>query len=112
MTNEIERHSTNNIKGNIGIEAIFKSGTTFSVNYERLQKLNESAHYDNIYFKFGHISAEDSEFAFNFNPMQNNQTNLNYKKTINGYDVVVSSNYSSNNQIPEYGANIEVSNTF
>ena len=112
VTNEIERHSTNNIKGNIGIEAIFKSGTTFSVNYERLQKLNESAHYDNIYFKFGHISAEDSEFAFNFNPMQNNQTNVNYKKTINGYDVVVSSNYSSNNQIPEYGANIEVSSTF
>ena len=112
VTNEIERHSTNNIKGNIGIEAIFKNGTTFSVNYERLQKLNESAHNDNIYFKFGHISAEDSEFAFNFNPMQNNQTNLNYKKTINGYDVVVSSNYSSNNQIPEYGANIEVSNTF
>ena len=112
MTNEIERHSTNNIKGNIGIEAIFKNGTTFSVNYERLQKLNDSAHNDNIYFKFGHISEEDSEFAFNFNPMQNNQTNLNYKKTINGYDVVVSSNYSSNNKIPEYGANIEVSNTF
>ena len=44
--------------------------------------------------------------------MQNNQTNVNYKKTINGYDVVVSSNYSSNNKIPEYGANIEVSNTF
>ena len=112
VTNEIERHSTNNIKGNIGIEAIFKNGTTFSVNYERLQKLNDSAHNDNIYFKFGHISEEDSEFAFNFNPMQNNQTNLNYKKTINGYDVVVSSNYSSNNKIPEYGANIEISNTF
>ena len=112
VTNEIERHSTNNIKGNIGIEAIFKNGTTFSVNYERLQKLNDSAHNDNIYFKFGHISEEDSEFAFNFNPMQNNQTNLNYKKTINGYDVVVSSNYSSNNKIPEYGANIEIMNTF
>ena len=112
VTNEIERHSTNNIKGNIGIEAIFKNGTTFSVNYERLQKLNDSAHNDNIYFKFGHISEEDSEFAFNFNPMQNNQTNLNYKKTINGYDVVVSSNYSSNNKIPEYGANIEILNTF
>ncbi len=112
VTNEIERHSTNNIKGNIGIEAIFKTGTTFSVNYERLQKLNESAHNDNIYFKFGHISAEDSEFAFNFNPMQNNQTNLNYKKTINGYDVVVSSNYSLISQIPEYGVNIEVSNNY
>ncbi len=112
VTNEIERHSTNNIKGNIGIEAIFKNRTTFSVNYERLQKLNDSAHNDNIYFKFGHISAEDSEFAFNFNPMQNNQTNLNYKKTINGYDVVVSSNYNTNNQIPEYGANIDFARKF
>ena len=44
--------------------------------------------------------------------LENNQTNLNYKKTINGYDVVVSSNYSLMSQIPDYGANIEVSNTF
>jgi len=112
ITNEIERHSTNNIKGNIGIEAIFKNGTTFSVNYERLQKLNDSAHNDNIYFKFGHISEEDSEFAFNFNPMQNKQTNINYKKNINGFDVIVSSNYSLIEARPDYGANIEVSNTF
>ena len=54
----------------------------------------------------------NSEFVFNFNPIENNQTNLNYKKTINGYDVVVSSNYNTNNQIPEYGANIEVSSVF
>ena len=112
MTNEIERHSTNNIKGNIGIEAIFKNGTTFSVNYERLQKLNDSAHNDNIYFKFGHISEEDSEFAFNFNPMQNNQTNATYTKIINGYNVMIGSNYSLDSDIPNYGANIEVSSTF
>ena len=112
VTNEIERHSTNNIKGNIGIEAIFKNGTTFSVNYERLQKLNDSAHNDNIYFKFGHISAEDSEFAFNFNPMQNNQTDATYTKIINGYNVMIGSNYSLDSDIPNYGANIEVSRTF
>mgnify|MGYP001493007683 CR=1 FL=1 len=111
ITNEIERHSTNNIKGNIGIEAIFKNGTTFSVNYERLQKLNDG-HHDNVYFKFGHISEKDSEFAFNFNPMQNKQTNINYKKNINGFDIIVSSNYSLIEARPDYGANIEVSNTF
>ena len=112
VSNDIKRHSLHNLKGNLGVEAVLKNGTTFSISYERLQKLSDSAHHDNIYFKFGHISEKDSEFAFTFDPLKNNQTNVNYKKIINGYDVVVSSNYSSNNQIPEYGANIEVSNTF
>ena len=111
VTNEIERHSTNNIKGNIGIEAIFKSGTSFSVNYERLQKLNDG-HHDNVYFKFGHISEKDSEFALNYNPLQNNQTDATYTKIINGYNVMIGSNYSLDSDIPNYGANIEVSSTF
>ena len=111
-TKTVETHSIHNIKGNFGFEILYESGYTFALNYERFQGLDYSSHQDSIFFKFGHIREEDSEFAFNFNPMQNKQTNINYKKNINGFDVIVSSNYSSNNQIPEYGANIEVSNTF
>ena len=112
VSDDVEKHSLHNLKGNIGFETVFNTGTTFSINYERLQSLNESSHYDNIFFKFGHISEENSELAFNFNPLQNYQTNINYKKNINGFDIKVSSNYSLMSEIPDYGANIEVSNTF
>ena len=37
---------------------------------------------------------------------------LSYVKEVNGFDIKVSSNYSMVSQIPDYGANIEVSNTF
>ena len=108
----IERQSLHNIKANIGVEAVYETGRTFSINYERLQKLDNSAHYDNIYFKFGHISEKDSEFALNYNPLQNNQTDATYTKIINGYNVMIGSNYSLDSDIPNYGANIEVSSTF
>ena len=67
---------------------------------------------DSIFFKFGHIREEDSEFAFNYKPLQNNQMILSYVKDVNGFDVKVSSNYSLINEIPDYGSNIEVSSTF
>ena len=51
--------------------------------------------------------------SFDINkPLQNNQTELSYLKNINGFDVKVSSNYSLMNEIPDYGANIEVSTNF
>ena len=37
---------------------------------------------------------------------------LSYVKEVNGFDIKVSSNYSMVSQISDYGANIEVSNTF
>ena len=37
---------------------------------------------------------------------------LSYVKDVNGFDVKVSSNYSLMNEIPDYGANIEVSSVF
>ena len=72
---------------------------------------NKYKNYIIFLIKVGHISEEDSEFAFNFDPLKNNETSIDYKKNINGFDVKVSSNYSLMNQIPDYGANIDVSNT-
>ena len=57
---DVKRHSLHNVKGNIGFEKVFNTGTTFSINYERFQSLNESGHYDTLFFKFGHISEEDA----------------------------------------------------
>ena len=111
------KYSRRSLKTEIGFEKVYLNGFTVSPIYERIISLDndkgKNLYIERFIVKLSRSNEENnSEFVFNFNPIENNQTNLNYKKTINGYDVVVSSNYSSNNQIPEYGANIEVSNTF
>jgi len=113
-TATIEQYSHKNIRGNIGIEAIYNNGLTLSLNYERFQHIDSHrySHTDIFLIKVGHITEEDSEFAFNFDPLKNNETSIDYTKNINGFDVKVSSNYSLMNQIPDYGANLEVSSKF
>jgi hypothetical protein len=44
--------------------------------------------------------------------LDDNKAFFDYKKNINGFDLKVSSNYSLISKIPDYGANLEVSNTF
>ena len=67
---------------------------------------------DSFLFKIGRIDGEDSEFALIYNPIQNDQTELSYTKNLNGFDIKINSNYSFTSKIPDYGASIEVSNTF
>ena len=103
-----------NIRVNYGYEALYNNNFTLSFNYERLQHLDgyKFSHTDSFFVKVGRIKEEDYEFAFNYDPLQNHQTNFDYKKAMNGYDIVFSSNYKLNSKIPDYGANIEVSSTF
>ena len=113
-TATIEKYSHKNIRGNIGSEAIYNNGLTLSLNYERFQHIDSHrySHTDSFLIKVGHIIEEDSEFAFNFDPLKNNETIIDYTKNINGFDVKVSSNYSLMSEIPDYGANIEILSTF
>ena len=110
----LDNYSEQNIRGNIGFEFIYLSGFTVSMNYERYQSLNSirNSHTDTLLIKFSHLVGEDSEFAFNFDPLKDNLAQLNYSKNINGFDVSFNSDYNLSSDIDLYGANIEVSNTF
>ena len=112
VTKTVETHSIHNIKGNLGFEILYENGYTFALNYERFQGLDYSSHQDSIFIKFGHIREEESDFALNYKPLENNQTEIIYNKNINSFDIKFGSNYSMVSQIPDYGTNIEVSNTF
>ena len=70
------------------------------------------SHQDIFLFKFGRINNNDSEFVMNFDPNQNNKTEMNYTKKFNNFDLKVSSNYSLISKIPDYGANLEIVGTF
>ena len=42
----------------------------------------------------------------------NDKASLDYKRNINGLDFTVGSNYSLVSEIPDYGVNLQISNTF
>ena len=110
----VDVYSTKNYKANFGFEAIYPNDLTLSMNFEKFQHLDidRSSKTESLIIKIGRIIEENSEFAFNYDPLQTNQMELSYTKDVNGFDVKVSSNYSLMNEIPEYGANIEVSSVF
>ncbi len=111
----IEKYSHKRLKGNIGFEAIYENGITLSINYEKIAHKDRErsySHQDTILFKFGRINKNDSEFVMNFNPNQNNKTELSYIKRFNNFNLKMDTNYSLFSKIPEYGANLQISGTF
>ena len=42
----------------------------------------------------------------------NDKSSLNYNLDLNGFDIKISSNYNFMGEIPDYGANLEISNKF
>ena len=110
----LDNYSEQNIKGNIGFEFVYLSGFTISMNYERYQSINtiRNSHIDTILIKFSHLVDDDYEFAFNFHPLKDNLAQLNYSKNINGFDVIINTDYNLNSEADIHGANIVVSNKF
>ena len=110
----VDVYSTKNLKGNLGLEVIFINDSTLSLNYERFQHLDfdRSGKTETFIVKIGRIIEGDSEFALNYEPMQNNQIGVSYGKNMSGYNLKLNSNYSMISQIPEYETNIEVSTSF
>ncbi len=112
VQNTIKRHSTNNIKGNIGFELFQKSGHTSALNYERFQSLDNSAHTDSLLLKFGKQKNENTNFNVIYEPLKNNNTEISYLKNYDNFNLKVKSNYAMYSKIPDYGAGIELSATF
>jgi hypothetical protein len=112
----VEKYSQKNIRANYGIENVYNNNFTLSVNFEKFIHLggysNKNSQADSIFFKFGHIGEEESEFGFNYKPLQNNNTEISYLKNYDNFNLKVKSNYAMYSKIPDYGANIEFSSKF
>ena len=52
---------------------------------------------------------ENTEYAMK---LVNNEATLNYKRNLSVFDISIRSNYSLMSEIPEYGTNLELRNTF
>jgi len=50
------------------------------------------------------------KFVFDVNNFEN--TNLSLTNNVNGFDLTMGSNYNFLSDVPDYGANVEISNKF
>ena len=101
------RDSSKNLRANIGFDLITENGFSVMTIYERNQ--SDNAHSDTLYLGFSYIPTDNIEYAMT---LDNDKASLSYKRDLNGFDIRMSSNYSLMSQIPEYGATLEIVNTF
>ncbi len=105
-TKSIDQDSKN-IRANIGFDLITEDGLSIMTIYERNQ--SDNSHSDTLYLGFGYMPDDNSEYALTFD---NDKASLNYNRDLNGFDIKMSSNYNFMGEIPDYGANLEISNKF
>ncbi len=105
-TKSIDQDSKNLI-ANIGFDLITDNGFSIMTIYERNQ--SDNAHSDTLYLGFGYVPTDNIEYAMT---LDNDKASLSYERDLNGFDIRMSSNYSLMSQIPEYGATLEIVNTF
>ncbi len=105
-TKSIDQDSKN-LRANIGFDLINENGFSVMTIYERSQ--SDNAHSDTLYLGFGYIPTDNIEYAMT---LDNDKASLSYKRNLKGFDIRMSTNYSLISQIPEYGATLEVVNTF
>jgi len=100
--------STHNLKGKLGFDFITDTGWTFTSSYQRIQNKG-NGYSDGFYLEVNYLPSKDIEYAMS---LDNDKASLDYKRNINGLDLTVGSNYSLVSEIPDYGINIGISNTF
>ena len=106
-TKSINQEDDKSIKGKIGYDVFNNTGLSQTLIYERIE--TEDSHSDTIYFLLGYVTHRKDELALE---LVDRTASVAYKKNINGFDIKLGSNYNLMSQIPDYGVNFEISNTF
>ena len=83
-------------------------GWLMTSSYQRTQNKG-NGYSDGLYLEVSYMPSKDTEYAMS---LDNDKAILDYKRNINDFDITVSSNYSLMSEIPDYGANLRISNTF
>jgi len=102
------KSSTHNFNGKLGFDFITDIGWSITSSYQRTQNKG-NGYTDGFYFEASYMPSKDIEYAMS---LDNDKAFLDYKRNINGLDFTVGSNYSLVSEIPDYAANIKISNTF
>ena len=104
----VENKSKHNLRIGYGFDVTSISGWSLIGNFERFQSVK--SHSNEIYLSIGYVPIDEMKFVFDVNNFEN--TSFSYTNNINGFDLKMSSNYNFISDVPDYGANIEISNKF
>ncbi|WP_415271540.1 autotransporter outer membrane beta-barrel domain-containing protein [Candidatus Pelagibacter sp. Uisw_121] len=105
----VENKSKHNFRIGYGFDVTSISGWSLVGNFERFESFGKG-YSDDIYLSVGYVPIDAMKFVFDVNNFEN--TNLSLTNNLNGFDLKMSSNYNFLSDVPDYGANIEVSNKF
>ena len=105
----VENKSKHNLRIGYGFDVTSITGWSLVGNFERFQS-NGKGHSNEIYLSVGYVPIDEMKFVFDLNNFEN--TSFSYTNNINGFDLKMSSNYNFISDVPDYGANIEISNKF
>ena len=100
--------SKHNYRIGYGFDITSISGWSIVTNFERFGASGKG-YVNEFYLLLGYVPIDDTEFAMS---LDNDKASLSYKRQLNGFDIKMSSNYSLMSEIPDYGANIIISNNF
>ncbi len=94
----------------LGLDFKHDEGLTISTDYER-QQIKGHGYINKFTFSAGYLYRNETELAFNYNPLKDHESSLSYSKNINGFDFSINHNHIFVNSV-EHDTNIEVSSTF
>ena len=106
---KVDNKSKHNLRIGYGVDVTSISGWSLVGNFERFQSFGKS-HSNDIYLSVGYVPIDEMKFVFDVNNFDS--TSLSITNKVNGFDLKMSSNYNFLSEVPDYGANIEISNKF
>ena len=106
---KVDNKSKHNFRIGYGFDVTSISGWSLVGNFERFESFGKGYSND-IYLSVGYVPIDEMKFVFDVNNFEN--TSLSLTNNLNGFDLKMSSNYNFLSDVPDYGANIEVSNKF
>ena len=106
--------SKHNYRIGYGFDITSVTGWSIVANFERFGAKRFGAsgkgYYDEFYLSLGYVPIDEMKFTFELE--DSNNTSLEFVNKINEYDLKITSNYDFFSDIPDYSANILISNNF
>ncbi len=106
-TKSIDQQDEKSIKGKIGFDILTNTGWSLMTFYERNQ--SENSHSDSLYFMAGYVTSKEEEYAMALNE---NKASLEYKRTVNGFDISFDTGYDLFTEYKDYEINLKISSIF
>jgi outer membrane autotransporter protein len=103
-----DNKAKHNFRIGYGFDVTSISGWSLIGNFERFQ--SAKSHINEIYLTVGYVPIDEMKFMFDVSNINN--TSLSLTNNLNGFDLKMSSNYNFLSDVPDYGANLEISSKF